>query len=99
MSLNRYNPKRDHNEPAIRAILKKHGVMSWPLSDEGIPDLLCCWGGRYFLIEVKASDKAPLTKEQQVFFAYARHHNSDAYVCWDTDSVLMALERQKDPMR
>lgn len=99
MSLNRYNPKRDACEPAIRAILKKHDVMSWQLSEEGVPDLLCMTrGGRFFLIECKAKS-GTLTKEQQVFFTYCRARNADAYVCHDADDVMIALERQKDPMR
>lgn len=54
MSLNRYNPRRDANEPGIVEALRKLGVTVQPLSERGVPDLLWGWRGRMGLLEVKA---------------------------------------------
>ena len=53
MSLSRKNPKRDGNEKAVVAALRKLGVQVWRISGAGVPDLLCHYRGRWSVIEVK----------------------------------------------
>ena len=89
--LNRYDPKRDGNEPAIRAVLRKAHVQTWQLSGEGIPDLLCLVGHHLFLMEVKAAKSAPLTEPQKLFRDIMIHANAGYYVVWDADGALDAL--------
>lgn len=40
MSLNRFNPRRDENEPEVRARFASHGWHTEQLSGTGMPDLL-----------------------------------------------------------
>ena len=65
MTLNRYNPKRDANEPEIIHGLRKAGCWVTALSGTGIPDLLCCSTGILFLVEVKMPG-AVLTPKQRL---------------------------------
>ena len=87
----RRNPRRDSNEAAIRAVLHKAAVITWPLSGEGIPDLLCLTGHHIFLMEIKRDSKALLTPAQIEFRDVMVHHNAGYYVVWDADTALMAL--------
>jgi hypothetical protein len=67
--------KRDGNEDEIVEALEGAGYKVFPLSDEGIPDLLV---GRvppshkaltyWLLLEVKSGPTKPLTKAQEQFF-------------------------------
>lgn len=65
MTLRRWNPKRDANEPAIVDALEAIGVTVHRLSHPGLPDLLC-WHRRegFRLLEVKA-EKGTLTEAQR----------------------------------
>ena len=45
--------KRDENEAYIRLALERHGAKTWPISGEGLPDLLVLFRGRYYAMEVK----------------------------------------------
>ena len=67
MTLNRYNPKRDANEPEIIHGLRKAGCWVHQISAPGMPDLLCCSRGTLFLVEVKMPG-AVLTPKQRLFF-------------------------------
>ena len=89
----RWDQKRDVNEPAIRAVLRKAGVKTYPLSGEGLPDLLCLSGSHFFLIEVKGKGGI-LTKTQEVFHAEMRHANAGCYVVRDADEALQAYRSE-----
>ncbi len=55
---------RDAHEPAICAILKKHGVRPYRITGEdGVPDLLCRLGSVYFCIEIKAAIPIPRRRD------------------------------------
>lgn len=88
MSLNRYNPKRDANEPEIRDALHKVGVQTW-LLDRPV-DLLCGTKGVFFLLEIKDGTKQPsrrkLTESQEVFFA-----DTEGYPRFKVETVSEAL--------
>lgn len=55
----RYAARADRNQPEIVAALRKVGVVVQPLHTigRGIPDLLCTFGGRTFLVEIKDPTK------------------------------------------
>lgn len=71
MTLNRFNPRRDGNEPEIRKRLAHHGWHTEQLSGKGMPDLLCwpftlankegiaTWGRRAVLVDVKEPTGKP----------------------------------------
>lgn len=50
--------RRDENEPEIVGALEGIGVAVQRLNAPGVPDLLCYYRGRYFLVEVIAPEKA-----------------------------------------
>jgi hypothetical protein len=65
--LYRRNAKRDANEPAIIAALKRVGAKVYPVSGEGLPDTTVLFRGVVYLIEIK-TDKGKLTPAQVKFF-------------------------------
>ena len=89
----RWDHKRDEHEPAIRAVLRKANVKTYPISGEGIPDLLCVSGSVLFLIEVKGKGGV-LTKAQEVFHAEMRHANAGCYVVHDADEAMQAYRSE-----
>lgn len=66
MSMNRYNPKRDDNEPLLIDYLRKAGCVVQRLSGPDIPDLLVGHRGRWLLLEVKMPG-ANLKPGQELF--------------------------------
>lgn len=66
MSLHRRAAKRDANEPEIIQALQAAGAKVWPVSGEGIPDLLVAYQGRFLLMEVKTKT-GKLTRAQIAF--------------------------------
>ena len=80
MSLNRYNPKRDKNEPEIIEAFREEGFFVQPLSGRRVPDLLVGYSGYFFLVEGK-SEKGTLTPDQEGFFDEAEEHNLPVYIC------------------
>lgn len=64
--LRRYRNKRDANEPAIVEALQKVGALVFRL-DKPV-DLLVCFRGQVFLVEVKMP-KGRRTKDQEEFHA------------------------------
>ena len=62
------------------------GYTCFKLSDEGIPDLLCCKRGRLILVECKGAGQK-LTPPQQRFFASARVLGFPCYVVRDLDDL------------
>lgn len=93
MSLYRRNAKRDANEPQIVDTLEKMGIKVWRLSAEGVPDLLCRFEDRYFLVEVK-SEQGSLTPAQEKFFDDAEAHGAPAFVFSSLEGVLEAMNRR-----
>lgn len=67
--------RRDSTEPEIIKALEARGCGVTQLSQEGVPDLLCSFNGRWFLVECKSA-KGKLTEEQADFMS--KH---DAWVC------------------
>lgn len=68
-SIPRRNAKRDANEPEIVAALVATGCKVWPLSDEGIPDLLVLSpGNKWLLLEVKRTGAAGRLTDAQIRF-------------------------------
>lgn len=63
MRLNRRNPRRDANEPAIVDALRACGVKVWRISGVSLPDLLTRYRGRYEVFKVKTA-KGRKTKKQ-----------------------------------
>jgi hypothetical protein len=61
----RYAARADRNQPEIVAALRNVGVSVQPLHTigRGIPDLLCSFGGRTFLIEIKDPTKPKLDRQ------------------------------------
>lgn len=61
--------KRDANHAEIVDVLKKYGFSVYDAAHAGrdFPDLVVGCGGQTFLVEVKSSEKAPLTPGQVVF--------------------------------
>jgi Holliday junction resolvase len=62
--------KRDVSEPEIVTVLKDAGFTVERISQPGLPDLLCGFRRRTFLVECKSSDKgygAKLNPLQQKF--------------------------------
>ena len=90
-------PKRDRNEPEIRAALERFGYTSWPLSDRDIPDLLCVKRGKIILVEVKFA-KAKLSEGQQRFFYSSQILGFPAYVVRELKDIeLMDAAEFSDP--
>lgn len=53
MSLNRYNARRDENEPEIVDALIAVGALVMRISGKGQPDLLVCFRKQLYVFEVK----------------------------------------------
>jgi Holliday junction resolvase len=70
VSIHRINARRDANEGAIIQTLQAEGVIVFPISGAGIPDLLCGHRGVWFLVEVKTRS-GRLTEAQRRFHALA----------------------------
>ena len=64
----RRNPKRDANEADIIAALREAGHKVWPISGEGIPDLLVLAGNKWLLLEVKRTGAAGRLTDAQIRF-------------------------------
>lgn len=58
MPLPQYAAARDANEPDIVEALETVGASVQRLSDRGVPDLLVCFRGALFLLEVIGDAKA-----------------------------------------
>jgi len=89
MSLNRFAKRRDFNEKEIVKALESIGCSVYRLD---IPcDLLCCYKGRTFLVEVKDGSKSPSrirkTDAQEKFFDW---WPGEKYVCKSVDEALEA---------
>lgn len=67
MSINRYNAKRDKNEPEIVKALQAVGALVVRVSGRGVPDTLVIFREQAFLLEIKG-EKGTLTEPQVEFF-------------------------------
>lgn len=61
-----YKPHKEKEiENSIKEYIKKHGGLCYKIhggdlyQETGIPDLLCCWNGLFFGIEVKDPNGKP----------------------------------------
>ena len=61
-----YKPHKEKQiEDEIKQFIKEHGGLCYKIhggdlyQESGIPDLLCCWGGLFFGIEVKDPNGKP----------------------------------------
>ena len=61
-----YKPHKEKQiENSIKEYIKEHGGLCYKIhggdlyQESGIPDLLCCWGGLFFGIEVKDPNGKP----------------------------------------
>ena len=94
MSIRRNNPKRDSNESYVREILAAHGVMTFPMSQRGIPDLLCIaqpdWRIPMFMVECK-SKYGELTKDQADFFDTIKAYDAPVSVVRDGETFMNTI--------
>lgn len=90
MSLKRWNPKVDANQPEIIKALKSQGASVQVLSDgKGCPDLLVGYRGCNYLIEVKIPGKKP--NKQQVEWA-AEWRGGYVYLCYTVEDALTIIQ-------
>ena len=92
--------RRDDNEQAIVVALRAAGAFVWPLSERDIPDLLCGFRGKWFLLEVKApagpkggtkGHHAVLRPGQARFFADAEIGELPAFLVRSPEDALRAI--------
>jgi Holliday junction resolvase len=55
VSVNRRAARRDKNERALIQAFAELGVTCTKLSGEGLPDLLCAYRSRWWLVEIKTA--------------------------------------------
>jgi len=88
----------DENQSRIVRAFRQFGCSVQPLHavGNGVPDLLCAFGGINFLVEVKDGAKTPskrkLTPDQETWH---REWNATVFVAEDTDDVcaiMMAIK-------
>ena len=91
VSLNRYNPARDANEPEIVGELRARGCIVAPLSGSAVPDLLVGHAGRWILLEVKTG-AGKLTGAQARWHKHARGAGLPVHVVRTPEQALDALE-------
>ncbi len=90
MSLNRYNPRRDQNEPEICKALNALGLVYYRL-DQPV-DLLVLHKGLWKLMEVKMPD-GRLNRDQVEMFELCRDMGAQhLYVIRSVDDLLEVLE-------
>lgn len=89
----RYAARADRNQPEIVAALRAAGVCVQPLHTigRGIPDLLCSFRGRTFLVEVK--DPTKPKSDRQLTVAQKKWHAEwpgEIFVVESVDEALAA---------
>lgn len=80
----------------VRAWLKERGIWHFlPVSNgmgvHGIPDILCCWNGKFVALECKAAGKRKNTSELQDRQIMAIHKSGGIAVVVDDVSQLDEL--------
>jgi hypothetical protein len=88
----RYAARADRNQPEIVAALRKVGVSVQPLHTigQGIPDLLCSFGPRTFLIEIK--DPTKPKGDRQLTDAQKKWHAKWPGEVYVVETIEQALE-------
>jgi exosome complex RNA-binding protein Rrp4 len=91
VSKNRYNPRRDLNEPEIVAALEQTGALVQRLSETGLFDLLVGYNGVLWLLEVKNPNASNprLRKQQETFIE--KWTGYPLHVVWNVDEALRAI--------
>ena len=84
--------RRDTVEKTITEYLDSMGLMWFPISSPGLPDLIVNYRGRWVLLEVK-SKYGKLTEKQHLFFQAIKNEKQlpPAYVVRDISDVQLAL--------
>lgn len=83
---------------AVKAELVRRGIWYYmPVQNGmgvvGIPDLICCWQGRFLAIETKAPGKLNnTTPNQERVLAEIRDHGGHALVVDDVEQVRRYLD-------
>jgi len=72
-------------------VFKVHGGDN-PFQEVGIPDLLCCWQGRFVGLEVKLPGEKPSPKQRHVMKAI-QEAGGIAEVVTSVDDVVKIFER------
>ena len=83
----------------VKAWLKARGIWFFlPVSNGmgamGIPDLICCWAGRFLAIECKAPGKRGNTTPLQDYQIAGIHKAGGAAIVVDSVAQLDELERR-----
>lgn len=87
----RWDARRDANEPEIVAALERVGARVRRLSAPGIPDLLVGYRQDIFLLEVKNRNTShPKIQQQQEVFI-EEWSDFRVYVVWNVDEALRAI--------
>lgn len=88
--------RADINQKKIVTALRKMGVTVAPLSQvgNGVPDLLCGYSGKNYLIEVKNPAKKWKLTEQQVTFHEV--WRGQIHIVESVDDILKIFERKKN---
>jgi hypothetical protein len=80
--------RRDRIEGKVRLALEQCGVSVFPLNEPALPDLLCFFRKRAFLVEVKSDGKSRLTPTQRPFHEEAQQMGWPVYIVRRVDAVL-----------
>lgn len=63
-------------------------------SKAGVPDIICCYRGRFIAIEVKTPKTKYNTSElQKVNIEWIKQANGEVIVAWEVDQVKQLIER------
>lgn len=81
---------------AIRKYLDMLGIWNWkPMQGlgavKGIPDIICCWKGRFIAIEVKVGSNKP-SKYQECKIKEINRAGGLAFVAYSIDDVINKLD-------
>lgn len=89
MSLYRQAAKRDANEAEIIKALRQCGISVQPLSTKGVPDLLCGYKGKNYILEVK-QERGKLTPDQVTW--HEKWRGGKPYIVHDIAEALAVFK-------
>lgn len=87
---------------AVKKLLRERGIWFYmPVQNGmgvvGIPDFVCCWGGRFLAVETKAPGKRhTLTPNQERRIAEIHAADGMAVVVDDVEQLRALLDREVD---
>jgi len=87
---------------AVRKYLKSQNIWFFmPVSNGmgvvGIPDIICCWNGRFLAIETKAPGKLNnTTPNQKRVLAEINNHGGIAVVVDNVDSLIAYMAERRE---